>query len=73
MNPLYCHIFSLVNVYIFKQFEELITHAGLIYAAVQNGPVSQEMPTGTMFVDRSVLCYYCIQWLIFDDVMLQYS
>lgn len=33
-------------------FEELIFNAGLIYAAILNGPVRQEMPTGTMFVDR---------------------
>ncbi|KAA0723908.1 Polycystic kidney disease protein 1-like 2 PC1-like 2 protein [Triplophysa tibetana] len=34
------------------EFEKLITVAGLIYAAVKNGPVMQEMPTGTLFVDR---------------------
>lgn len=62
MNPLYCcHSLSLVNASIFKQLEELITLAGLIYAAVKVGPVTQEMPTGTLFVDRSVIitAFYC--------------
>ncbi|KAI7814355.1 polycystic kidney disease protein 1-like 2 [Triplophysa rosa] len=35
----------------FDDFEELIINAGLIYATVKNGPFTQEMPTGTMFVD----------------------
>lgn len=60
MNVLHCYSFSSVNIYfifIIKQLEELITLAGHIYgrALTVDGNIVKEIPTGTIYVTRSLL------------------
>lgn len=59
-----------VHLWIFilfiKQFEELITLAGLIYVKTLsgNGSIVKELPTGTIYVIRSLLVERLLAYVI---------